>query len=236
MMAETRRSATGEQAARNGASIDDLTLAASLSSRICHDLASPIGALGNGVEFLNGRVDDSTREHATRVIADSVRQAAARLAFYRAAFGAGGSIGEQARLSELRDMTAALLEGGRVQLDWEPGEEEIARGPMRVMMNLILLGSETLPRGGVLRAGVVIPEGARSGAERMMLVVADGPTLKLTPRIQSLLLEGALDASEPSMEPKESPALLTHRLAGQIGAQLSCALEADHIVLAATIG
>ena len=233
MMAEQSGAASNPHG--GGATIDDVTLASSLSSRICHDLASPIGALGNGVEFLSGRVDDATREHATRVIADSVKQAAARLAFYRAAFGMGGSLGDHARLSELRDMTAALLAGGRVQLDWEPGEEEIARGPMRVMLNLVLLGVESLPRGGVLRAGVVVPESARTASDRMMLVVAEGPMLKLTPRVQSLLLQGALEAGEHPMEPKESPALLTHRQAAQIGAQLSCAVEADHIILAATV-
>ena len=215
--------------------IDDAALASSLSSRICHDLASPIGALGNGVEFLSGRVDDATREHATKVIEDSVRQAAARLAFYRAAFGMGGSLGENARLSELRDMTAAILQGGRVQLDWETGEEEIARGPMRVMLNLVLLGAESLPRGGVLRAGVVANDGARSASDRMIIVVAEGPMLKLTPRVQALLLNGALPAGEHAMEPKESPALLTHRLAAQIGAQLNCAVEDEHVILAANI-
>lgn len=235
MMAEQRRNDANHHASRNGAQIDDLTLASMLSSRICHDLASPIGALGNGVEFLGARVDDATREHATRVIADSVRQASARLAFYRAAFGVGGSIGDRVRLSELRDMTAAILEGGRVQLDWDPGEEEIAHGPMRLMMNLILLGTEALPRGGVLRAGIVIPEGARSSQDRMMLVIAEGPMLKLTERLQSLLLDGKLGAGETALEPKESPALLTHRLAASTGAQLSCAKEADHVILAATL-
>ena len=69
----------------------------------------------------------------------------------------------------------------------------------------------------------------------MMLAVAEGPMLKLTPRVQSLLLSGALDAGERGMEPKESPALLTHRLAAEIGAQLSCAVEDEHVILAATI-
>ena len=169
MMAE--RSAVAQKTLRNSsAMIDDAALASSLSSRICHDLASPIGALGNGVEFLSGRVDDATREHATKVIEDSVRQAAARLAFYRAAFGMGGSLGENARLSELRDMTAAILQGGRVQLDWETGEEEIARGPMRVMLNLVLLGAESLPRGGEslrLRAAGVDQQGGGNVKRRL---------------------------------------------------------------------
>ena len=234
MMAETRQ--TTAAASRKGvAQIDELTLVSMLSSRICHDLVGPIGALGNGVEYLSGRVDDSTRDHAARVIADSVRQAAARLQFYRAAFGVGGSISDSVRLSELRDMTAALMDGGRVQLDWEPGEDEIARGPMRILMNLILIGVEALPRGGVLRAGLVAREGATSPDDRMMLVVAEGPMLKLTPRVQSLLMSGELAEGEYGLEPKESPALLTHRLADALGARLNCAEEADHIILAAMI-
>lgn len=225
-MAETRH------AQPTAAPIDDVTLVSMLSSRICHDLAGPIGALGNGVEFLGGRVDDATRDHANRVIADSTRQAAARLAFYRAAFGVGGSMGDQVRLSELRDMSAALLDGGRVQLDWEPGDDVLPRHSMRLLLNLVLLGVEALPRGGVLRVGLAAPEGS---AERMMLVVAEGPMLKLTPRIQSLLLEGGLGGDPKPMEPKESPALLTHRLATALGSRLNCAEEPGHVILAASI-
>ncbi|MEL6977139.1 MAG: histidine phosphotransferase family protein [Pseudomonadota bacterium] len=223
-------------AERADAPIDELTLVSMLSSRICHDLVGPIGALGNGVEFLNGQVDEGTRDHAIRVISDSVSQASARLQFYRAAFGMGGSLSDQTRLSDLRDLTEMLLEGGRVSLDWEPDErEEISRGATRLMMNLILLGVETLPRGGVLRAGLVRPDGARNAHERMMLVVAEGPMLKLTPRIKSLLLRGALSADDAPLEPKESPAVLTHRIAQSIAARLNCAEEEDHVILAATL-
>lgn len=216
--------------------IDAVTLASMLSSRICHDLVGPIGALGNGVEFLAGKIDDAARESAFQLIADSARMASAKLQYYRAAFGVGGSISERMRLAELRDMTAALIEGGRVQLDWEPGDEEIDRVAMRILMNLILIGAETLPRGGVLRAGLVTPETGGPGGERMLLVVAESEMRRLSPRIESLLLRGALpeDADHP-MEPKESPALLTHRLAAAAGARLSAMVEPDHVILAAAI-
>lgn len=229
MQAETSR-------AKRAETIDDLTLVSMLSSRICHDLVGPIGALGNGVEFLSGKVDEATRDSAVQLIADSARLASAKLQFYRAAFGVGGSLSDQARLSELRDMTAAILEGGRVQLDWEPGEEEIGRGAMRLMMNLILIGVESLPRGGVLRAGVVIPENAAFEGERMLLVVAESAMRRLSPRVSSLLLTGGLpEDEERGMEPKESPALLTHRLGAAYGARLSAVVEDDHVILAAAL-
>ena len=37
--------------------MDDVTLAALLSSRLCHDLSGPVGAIGNGVEMLDGETD-----------------------------------------------------------------------------------------------------------------------------------------------------------------------------------
>ncbi len=59
-------------------------LAALLGSRICHDLISPLGAIGNGVELL-AMSGQSGPEMA--MIEDSVRNANARIRFFRMAFG-----------------------------------------------------------------------------------------------------------------------------------------------------
>lgn len=88
-------------------------LTALIGSRICHDLISPIGAIGNGVELL--MMDGATKGPEVALIAESVANANARIRFFRVAFGAAGQdqrVGRPELLSILDDVTR----GGRLQV------------------------------------------------------------------------------------------------------------------------
>lgn len=209
-------------------SIDDLQLAALLSSRICHDLVGPVGALNNGVEIVSDSGDSDLRDHAMSLIASSAKQARARLEYFRAAFGAGGSLGDSAHPSEVHGMAAAFIEGGRIQLEWTPDGDDIPRTQVRLLLNLILVGIEALPRGGLLRVGVLPRE------INNMIVMAEGRSAKMSPRTRMILSEGVIDDEKP-LEPKEAPLLLTYRLAQSLGAELSFGDDVDRVVIAATV-
>jgi len=70
--------------------LDSLDLAALLSSRVCHDVISPVGAIVNGLESLEEEKDAEMRGHALALIKSSAEEASARLQFCRLAFGAAG--------------------------------------------------------------------------------------------------------------------------------------------------
>ena len=61
-----------------------------LASRICHDLISPIGAVGNGLELLEDAGPDMSGD-ALKLSANCVRKASALLEFFRMAYGTAGS-------------------------------------------------------------------------------------------------------------------------------------------------
>ena len=75
------------------ASLTPLDLAALLCSRVCHDVISPVGAIINGLEVLDGEEDEEMRTVAMELIKKSAMSASARLQFCRLAFGAAGSFG-----------------------------------------------------------------------------------------------------------------------------------------------
>jgi histidine phosphotransferase ChpT len=75
------------------ASLTPLDLAALLCSRVCHDVISPVGAIVNGLEVLDGEQDEEMRAVAMELIKKSAVSASARLQFCRLAFGAAGSFG-----------------------------------------------------------------------------------------------------------------------------------------------
>jgi len=90
-------------------------LAALVGSRICHDLISPIGAIGNGVELM--LMEGAGKGPEMALITESVAHANARIRFFRVAYGATGAdqrIGRNEVTSILSDMT----HGGRIKVDW----------------------------------------------------------------------------------------------------------------------
>lgn len=125
----------------------DADLSALIGSRICHDLISPIGAIGNGVELLMMEPGGKSPELA--LITESVASATARLRFFRLAFGdavQGQRIGGTEILSILGD----LEQGGRVRIEWQ-GPAEMARAEARLLFLLILTLETALAYGGTIR-------------------------------------------------------------------------------------
>ena len=64
-------------------------LASLVAARLCHDLVSPLGAIGNGVELLEMSGDHPGLANSPELtlIGDSVRAARSRVRYYRMAFG-----------------------------------------------------------------------------------------------------------------------------------------------------
>jgi len=69
----------------------DLQILELVCSRLCHDLISPIGAVGNGLELMAEEADQELLDDARRLVDDSSRRAAALLQLYRSAYGNAGN-------------------------------------------------------------------------------------------------------------------------------------------------
>ncbi|MBX2853566.1 MAG: hypothetical protein KTR21_01175 [Rhodobacteraceae bacterium] len=208
--------------------IDDVDLASMLSSRLCHDLVGAVGAVQNGVEIIEDGADPEFRDNAMKLIANSALQATARLEYYRAAFGAGGSLAEDVQVSEVEKLTERYLNGGKITLDWEPGEPAVDRKIVRLLLNMILVGVEALRRGGVLRVGVIREDVLN------LVVVAEGRSARLREEVCGLLRTGGPAPGE-IMEADDSPFVLTYRLAQRLETRLSIAQDQDRVIIASAL-
>ena len=125
----------------------DLRVAQLLSSRLCHDLVGPIGAVNTGLELFQEGFDDD--EKALGLVADSAGEASRRLTFFRGAFGFGAGDKGEATLNEARILAVGLLASGKVALDWpEDADASLQTSAVKVILNMVLMASESLPRGG----------------------------------------------------------------------------------------
>lgn len=123
---------------------DQPDLGALIGSRICHDLISPIGAIGNGVELL--MMGGSAQGPEMSLILESVTHANARIRFFRVAFGAAGSdqrIGATEVTSILSDMTRS----GRLMVSWQ-SDSDLSRAEVKRAFLVLMCLETAMPWGG----------------------------------------------------------------------------------------
>lgn len=131
----------------------DLHVMELLTSKICHDLISPIGAVNNGVELLEELGADGG-DDVTNLISHSATQASSKLQAFRMALGAGGA-DDSIKPEDVHKIIEAYVSGdGKVKQDWDPyaplGPEERPKGFCKALMNALLITHDCLPRGGTL--------------------------------------------------------------------------------------
>lgn len=121
-----------------------MELNALIGSRICHDLISPLGAIGNGVELLSMSGISTAPEIS--LIAESVENANARIRFFRVAFGAA-SMDSTIGNGEVRRVLADLYRGNRIRVDWRL-EEDTPRIEAKLAFLILQCFESALPWGG----------------------------------------------------------------------------------------
>ncbi len=132
---------------------DDTTLAALISSKICHDLAGQIGAINNGLELLEDESDEDTRHYALELIHNSAKLAWAQLDFHRLAFGASSSLGDVVPLGQVEQVARRYVENGKRRLHWQPGPAEIDKDYAKLHLALLAVALTALPAGGDFYVG-----------------------------------------------------------------------------------
>jgi len=150
----------------------DLFLAEALCARLCHDLAGPVGAVGTGAELLADEgVDGAMAADALDLLASSAACAVQRLRFLRLALGPGTVPVAGAQLKELSAGFLATPGGAATtpRLDWQDaGAGPWEPGQAKLLLNMISLARDSLPRGGIIGLR------GRGAAGPLIAVVAEG--------------------------------------------------------------
>ncbi len=122
------------------------TLSELISSRICHDLISPVGAIGNGLELMN-ELGGASPE--LELVGQSAQSAQAKLKFFRVAFGA--SSGSMIGGAEASRVAVEMFTSGRLSLSISESWGARERGLVKLLYLLLLCVESSLPRGGKMQ-------------------------------------------------------------------------------------
>lgn len=182
-----------------------LKLAGLLCSRLCHDLAGPIGALQNSLELLAEDDDPALREQALDLVAMASSQASRKLRFFRLVFGAGLSGGQTLSSEDCRTALADFLDGGRIAVQWDLPPADWSRAHGRLLLALALLASHGLPRGGRILVGP-----SAGGGSDAASIAGEGVGARLDAAVLPLI-SGELLA-EDAQTPSEAIACLAGEL------------------------
>ncbi len=128
-------------------SIHNANLAALIGSRICHDLISPVGAVGNGLELL--QMMPGTAGPEMDLIADSVAAARNRILFFRIAYGLALPDQVLGR-AEIATLLADIDRTGRVRIAWSV-TEDLPRPEVRLAFLALQCCEAAMPWGGTVR-------------------------------------------------------------------------------------
>ncbi len=199
----------------DNAPIDPSDLAAFLSAKLCHDLIAPMAAIGNALEMLDDPTAASMHDDARELLNGSALSAWSKLEIFRVAFGSGGSAPGLIEVSELRGLVTKRFNDGKFSFDWRVRAEAMGKQAARVLLNLVIMTVDSLPRGGE----IVIEIGAqgetiRVAGEGRMRRVSD----YVTPALAGKSPEGGFDAQ--NIQPYYA-GLLARRAGGRAYVDLS---------------
>jgi len=205
--------------------LDSLDLAALLSSRVCHDVISPVGAIVNGLEVLEEEKDQEMRGHALALIKSSAQEASSRLQFCRLAFGAAGSKGSSIDTGDAENVARQLLADERTRLDWNVPRVLLPKNKVKLLLNLCLIADASIPRGGDISIS------AKGEDDDMSFhVQAKGVNARVTPGVASLL---SGEPEDGSVDARAIQAYYAGLVARSCGLEVSLALAGDIVTIEA---
>lgn len=152
-----------------------------MSARVFHDLAGPIGAVNNSLEFFDEENED-IKNKALAIVKSSSSEAVLRLKFFRQSYGPLND--REVSLADVLTLVNEFYEKSKVRVICNNDDNIIISGNIaKLILNFAIIGLGSMIYGGTLE---VIPQGAE------LIIKFDGKDLVLTEETIRLL-QGELD-------------------------------------------
>jgi histidine phosphotransferase ChpT len=181
-----------------------LRLAELITSRLCHDLITPIGAINTGLELFHDTPNSHLIEsdEILNLILQSAQAASARVSYFRIAFGSSCST---ISLDETHQLIKNYFLRSKLEVHWKiPLQKDLLfDGWGRLLLNAVLWMGECAPRGGTIH---------------VCLPTKTSQTLSLLLKADSIIChQGTLEALEgqvglEDLTPRTIPCYLIHYL------------------------
>ncbi|MDY8109418.1 histidine phosphotransferase family protein [Fulvimarina sp. 2208YS6-2-32] len=153
-------------------------LAALLSSKICHDIISPVFGIQSGLELLDDMPDDA---ESMGLVRNSCKAAVGKLQFARMAYGASGSQAATIDLNDARTVADGYMAHEKPDLVWSGKPGYVPKNFVKAILNLVVLASSSISRGGEVKVEIESADPCRAS------VTATGQRIRLQPDVVALI-------------------------------------------------
>jgi histidine phosphotransferase ChpT len=201
--------------------------AAQMCARIAHDLISPIAALGTAIEVLDDPDNADMHEDAIELVKTSARQASGKLQFLRLAFGAGGSAPGVIGVDQLKTLTDGIYGDAKAEIIWNTDRDGIEKDAARLLLNLIMLGVQAVPRGGSV---TVLTRDVEDQFEMRLTCV--GPKARLADAVK-LTLAGKMP--EDGFDGRTIQPFYAGLILRELGGKIAAGADEDRVVFSAKL-
>jgi histidine phosphotransferase ChpT len=119
-----------------------------MCSKICHDLATPLGAISLGLDMLPpSREPDSP----INLLKQSVIAAGNKLELFRCLTGYATNP-DKPHLAEIHELLIKQIDPNKHKIHWHiPDNIDVKGLPARLILALVMIALDSLPRGGEIR-------------------------------------------------------------------------------------
>ncbi len=201
--------------------LSSLDLAALVASRVCHDIISPVGAITNGLEVMDEEGNEDMADFAMDLIRKSARQASAKLQFARLAFGAAGSAGASIDLGDAQEVATGYMSNEKANLEWTMPRLLLPKNQVKLVLNLLLLMNQCVPRGGTIAISMEGDENTPN-----FLLKAEGTNARI-PQVVREVLSG----QEPErIDAHTVQPIYAVLLAGEAGLNIDLLKDGDAVI------
>jgi histidine phosphotransferase ChpT len=185
--------------------------------------------MGAALSVLDDESALDMRDDAIALLRTGAKQIRAKLEYARVCFGAAGSRGGEVSLSEIKSLAEPMFEDSRPDLVWPSDGGAISKTAARVLLNLIWIGVDSLPRGG----DVIIEASASSDGGARLRVAAKGMRLRLDEAYQKAIRG---ERPEDGYDGRSVQPYYAGLIARESGGRAEARLDGDRVELAALIG
>lgn len=201
-----------------------LDLSALLSSRVCHDLINPVGAIGSGLDVLDDpEMDESMRGAALDLIRSGAVKALALLSYARLAYGAAGGFGAQISMDDAQKTLEGLYATLKPDLAWEMAGGMAPKENVKTILILANAAADCVPRGGTvtiagdINAFTITAVGKRIYLQDDLVKALRGEARDLTPKFTPALIAAQMivaDGGSVDVRVDEEKAVIDVRFSG----------------------
>ena len=176
--------------------ITDLEFVEYISAKICHDLSGALGALSNGIEFVDSS-DPNVQKKAIELIHISSAQAVDTIKLFRQIYGVAKNDGE-ADLGQLKELCQMMLKEKKINLEFLipnslPSERALNPQIAKLMLAVVYFAKAELIHGGGITISI-----HHHGDHNSINIVAQGKDMKIKSDCHKIML-GKEDAEISSM-------------------------------------